>query len=180
MERNFQLMIFTEDFSEMQFRTFLKIIAGSQLDVTSELVTFKAVEAWVKHKFEKRATRAFKLLSKVRMHLLPVAIFKQLKTKTTCLSKLENFDAVIQKAIEDKKVPPAEWNKSAGNRFCNQNSYSIMSIGGVVNNKVSADAYLLHGKYFQDKAKKASLQTLAPTFLKKYYNLHAINLNGTV
>ena len=129
----------------------------------------------------KKSAQIFKLLSRVRLHLLPVPKLQKLKTKTFCLSELIIFDSVIKKAIEDKKFSPAEWSKSTGKCFCNRNSFSILSVVGAIGNKTQTDVYLLYGKNFQDKANMEQLPKLfAPMFIKKYYNLYAVNLNGTI
>ena len=173
VERAFQQVIQTKSFLETDFIYLYKMLNNSKLDVTSELVTFDAVNLWVDHNVETRRTFAMQLLSKVRLHLLPVVTLKQLKMKNNCLSKLENFDSIIEKAIEHKKVISSEWNSSTGNRFCNQDEYAILRIGGIVNRDISSEALLLHGENFQCKSK-------LPPLISGVNGCHAINLNGTI
>jgi hypothetical protein len=68
---NFEELIKTSSFSEVSEEILVEIISSDSLCVSKELSVFRAIEIWIAHEPEVRATRFSDLIKHVRMELVP-------------------------------------------------------------------------------------------------------------
>ena len=58
IERCFQMLTETENFSQLDFDCVMKIVSSSELNIHSEVEVFDAVNTWLKHNSEERSKYA--------------------------------------------------------------------------------------------------------------------------
>ena len=125
IERCFNMIVETESFLELDFKTVSKILASSSLQIDSEVEVYNAANKWFNHNIEKRRSFASKLILKVRLSLLSEHGLNYLKNESfkniDCLKVLKNRDNFY-------KNVSTYHNKS---RQCNQNMFQVILCGGI-------------------------------------------------
>ena len=125
IERCFSMIVETESFLELDFKTISKILASSSLQIDSEVEVYNAANKWLNHNIEERSKYARKLLLKVRLDLLSDDCLKYLLSESSCISKnndclevLKNINSFSKSTVHNKT------------RQCNQNMSKVLICGG--------------------------------------------------
>ena len=173
IEQCFEQVVQTEEYLHLEYHHVIKIFKSSQLNVSSELGLLNAIEKWIKYKNEQRIIFAMKLLTTIRLHLLPIVSLKELTQSANFFSQFHAFKAAVEKTIGNKQLNPNQFGVYTEHRFCSHACYSILSIGGSFNNNIGTNVFKLSGKKFSNL-------TELPYLEKSQASCHAVNVNGTI
>ena len=97
--RCFTMVVETDGFLELDYVSVGKIIDSSELDVTSELEVFNALDRWLSHNIEERSKFAKELLMKVRLPLISVAALSYFLHSFSSISKNVECVALLKQLI---------------------------------------------------------------------------------
>ena len=102
-----------------------KILASSELSITSEIEVFKVAERWLNYNIKERSKYAKDILLKVRLHLLSKDTVRLLLDDSTFFIKDDDCVEILNKYCEDISFlnTSSAYQKS---RCCNQNSYCFV------------------------------------------------------
>ena len=78
IERCFTIVSDDESFLDLEHKLISKILASSNLLITSEIEVLKVANSWLNHNSKERSQYAEDLLLKVRLHLLSTETIKYL------------------------------------------------------------------------------------------------------
>ena len=130
IERFFTIVSDNESFLELEYNFVSKILASSELLITSEIEVFKVVVKWLNHKIEERSKYAEDLLSKVRFQLLSTEIIRHLLNDSK-YKKADGCVNFLNKMIDTRQNCiyrfPSCYHTS---RYCNQKYFKLLVSGG--------------------------------------------------
>ena len=159
IERCFTMICKTNGFLEIDFPYLSKILASSELLITSELQVYNSARDWIGFDHKERCKFSKDLLLKVRMPLLPDGIFMTLQKtfhKTPLLSpfvKTEDWLSVINEILNNKgKYYQGKSSIYYTNRYNSQDMFYFLFLGGqeLTSNKVKeASVKQINGKDFK-------------------------------
>ena len=153
--------VIAESLLELEFVLFSRILASSELFVTSELEVLDASIKWLSHNFEERKQFGARLLRKVRLHTLP-SLQRSLPLKNNkCREMVEEAHKRSREKPDDRK-----------SRYCSQKNFEALVCGGFVD----------------DDARKVKLFSLPefkarktlPNMKQGRLNFEAVYLKGSV
>ena len=136
MERCFPMLVDSKSFLELGYKSVLKILSSSNLNIDSELEVFNAVVMWLSH-LKERGKHAKNLLFTVRLSLLTISALKHVKCKYS--SFIDDF-TFIDNLISEKIKSPRVLDFKSQTRFSEQGKFDIMVCGGKYDNALR-DAY---------------------------------------
>ena len=123
IQRCFTMTVDTENFLNLEFRSVAKILSCSELNVTSELKIFKAVQTWINYNSEKRNKFGKDLLLKVRIPLLSE---NELKYIEKSLMNKNKFLYTLTKEILKQKDFNGKSHIYFTRRHCTQYDFNIL------------------------------------------------------
>ena len=170
IHKHFQQVAETEEFLELEYKYLTKILRSSKLNVTSELSVLNTVNSWVSHNKKSRSTFFIKLLSYVRLHLLPPFALNELKCTTAWFSKLKGFKSAVEKVEINGTLT---LNSVSGNRVCSKHNKSILCIGDGGNNSASTNVFEISTSDF-------GKITALPSLKENQSCSVALNISGTI
>ena len=144
IERCFTMIVTSPNFLELGFNFVDKILASSELNVTSEQEVLNAAEQWVNYNFKERSNFGKDLLLRVRLPLISDHALTDMLDKpyvlrsSSVFRKIENCVALINEFLENKNSLHAK-NSSVYTiaRYCSQNMFNILVSRGYINKTVS-------------------------------------------
>ncbi|XP_077292098.1 kelch-like protein 5 isoform X2 [Arctopsyche grandis] len=98
---NFNEVICTEEFLNIEFNILLDLVKSDDLNVSSEMTVFKSVQRWAQHDFSNRKDHFSSLIEFIKLPLLPVEVlFDEVQplVNEKCLS-------IVVDAIQWKTIP---------------------------------------------------------------------------
>ena len=119
VERCFAIIAESESFSELDFALVLKVLASSELYVTTEREVLEAAKKWLKHNFEERCKFGLKLLQKVRLGLLS----HKDRLLSECLFEDWELYDLLDEAYKNRKL-------NCESRYCSQTSFHVIVLSG--------------------------------------------------
>ena len=129
-----------------------------------------AVNSWVSDKKKSRSTFFIKLLSYVRLHLLPPFALNELKCTTAWFSNLKGFKTVIEEAERNRILT---LNYASGHRICSKHIKFILCIGDSSNNNASTNVFEISTSDF-------GKITALPSLKENQSCSVALNISGTI
>ena len=138
MERNFTMVVDTENFLQLDFNIVKTLLASSSLNIDTEVEVFEAAVAWLNYNFDERSKHSKDLLLKVRFPLLSEAVLKSLITPNSSLRKINNYRKIIKSLIEGRHHDFKDNLYKHKNknyyiiRYCNQNMFDIFTRRGLM------------------------------------------------
>ena len=122
VERCFAIIAETESLSELDFALVLKILASSELYVTTEREVLEAAKKWLRHNIAERSKFGAKLMQKVRLCLLS----DKDSLLSECGSLFENSEMydLLDEAYKSCKL-------NCESRYCSQTSFGVLVCGGL-------------------------------------------------
>ena len=137
IERCFTMVCKTNDFLELDYTTVKKIVASSELRVSSELEVWKAAVYYVNHNYGKRKMFLKEILLKIRLHSLSDYALKSLN-KSLTLNKLSGCAGIVNDVLLNKTTNfyPNKPSNFQLSRFCSQNNFDIFVSGGYSRNTI--------------------------------------------
>ena len=131
IERCFTIVSDTDNFKQLDYTLISKILASSELLITSEIEVFNVAERWLNYNIEERSKYAKNILLKARLHLLSKDTKKQLLNDSTFLKTDDGCFKILNKilgSIENNS------NKSSTiyhtSRYCSHKSFKLIAYGG--------------------------------------------------
>ena len=132
IERWFTTVADSKEFLELDFTCLAVILNRSELLIGSELQVFDAMNAWLNHKFIERSKHVKYLLEILRLSLLTIPALNNILDKNLWIAMNDECSEVIKKVIEYKnKLPFNIINNLPPSRYCSQNNFDIVIVGGV-------------------------------------------------
>ena len=128
VERCFSMVVWTENFLQLDFDLIAKFLDNSELNIHTEVEIFNVVIAWLKYNKEERSKYAKQLLQKVRLTLMTNHALKYMLECVSVFDENLNFIEIITEVYEGKLK-----NKLSSpytNRYCSQNMFSFLICGG--------------------------------------------------
>ena len=127
----FTMLVETHNFLLIDYTVLSKLLASSELHITSELEVFNAANGWLNFNSEERNKFAQMILLKVRLPLLSDAVLRCILNKTSCFTAIDDCVAIIEQNLESKElVIETKTNIFTTNRYCNQNMFNMIIFGG--------------------------------------------------
>ena len=129
--RCFTILVETPSFLELDFTLVSKILASSELLITTELEVLNAANAWLSYNTEERKKFAKDLLLKVRLPLLSDHALKHISNESSCFTKIVECVNLL-KQVSDYKDNFYRYKSSISctRRYCNQKLFNILICGG--------------------------------------------------
>ena len=112
-----------------------------------------------------------KLLSKVRLHLLPVFALKELKQSSAQFSKIKSFETTVEQAIINKQLNSNV--NLCGHRLSTLDKHSILCIGKCSETNTNTNVFQISGE-------KLEQVTELPHLEGNQSASTAVNVNGTI
>ena len=173
IERFITMVSETNNFLELDFAFLSKILASSELDITSEVQVHNAACNWLNFKYKVRLEFANSLIMKIRIPLLTDAVYKSLKVHSPLLSleKKNNLSPGIKK-LKDRNH---YHDKCSLTRHNSQKKYDFLILEKFkINDKLSMSVHSFCSKNFQIKT-----QVIQKTFNLKYL-FNSVYVNGNL
>ena len=130
IERFFTILIDNDMFLELEYTFISKILASSELLITSEIEVFKVANRWLNHNFEERSKYAEDIFLKVRLHLLSTLTIRHLLNESKYFKKhgcVKFLSKIIHCKVKFFFKSSRNFHTS---RFCNQNYSKLLICGG--------------------------------------------------
>ena len=123
----------SQEFFELSFYLVSKILSSSQLEVTSEMEIFNALDSWISHCVKQRTKFAMCLLKKVRLPLLSNYALEHILQKSLSFSESSDCIEFLKSVIHNKElVYQDKSSTSYQRRYCEQKSFNLLVLGGKV------------------------------------------------
>ena len=106
IERCFPMVAETTGFLQLDHANVSKILASSEVRVSSEIEIFAAAESWISYDFQGRSHFAENILLKVRLPLLSLDALKSILCNSCSFGKIETCKALIQGFLNWGKFTP--------------------------------------------------------------------------
>ena len=129
IERCFPIVCEKNNFKILEFAQVAKIISSSELHIDSEMEVIIAIDNWISYDFEERSKFAVRLLSKVRLNLLPADALNRILDSDMPFSKIDDCVSILTKGFKNNE----SCLKNKRSRYCTQNMYNIILSGGFIN-----------------------------------------------
>ena len=131
IQRCFTIVSIDESFLELEYKFISKILASSELLITSEIEVFKVANRWLSYNIKERSKYAEDLVLKVRLHLLSTETVRHLLNDFS-LSKKDDGCIKFLNKILDYGVNCFYKSSSISykSRYCNQKYFKLMVCGG--------------------------------------------------
>ena len=132
IERCFTIVSDNESFLELGYYLFSKILASSELLITSEIEVFKVANRWLNHNIEERSKYAEDLYLKVRFHLLSTETIRHLLNNSSRLEKYDSCVKFLNKMLDCRVNCFYKSScKSHTSRYCSQKNFKLIVCGGL-------------------------------------------------
>ena len=131
IQRLFTIVSDEKSFLELEHNFFSKIIASSELLITSEIEVLKVASRWLNHDIEERSKYADDILLKVRLHLLSTETIRHLLYDSTYFKKHDSCVKTLNEMLDcrEKKSYKSSSIYHAS-RYCNQKYFKLLVLGG--------------------------------------------------
>ena len=117
---------------DLEYNLISKILASSELLITSEIEVFKVANSWLNHNNKERSKYAKGLLLKVRLPLLSTETIRHLLLDSKCFEKNDSCVKFLNKIL---KCKVNDFYKCSSNyhtsRYCNQKYFKLLICGGL-------------------------------------------------
>ena len=133
IHRCFTMVAETPEFVELNFDIISKILSSSQLEVTSEMEVFNAVDCWISHCFEQRSQFTMCLLKRVRLPLLSDYALEHILQNSSSFSKSSECVKFLKGVMDNREL--AFKDKSSASyqtRYCEQKYFNFLVLGGKI------------------------------------------------
>ena len=134
IERCFPMVAETQNFLEVEFNEFSKILNSSELNIHSELEINNAASSWLRHNSTERSKFAEQLLLTVRLPLLSDHALQYILNESSPLTENSDCVNILKKtSIRKENIFQNKSSKYYTSRYCNQTKYNILICGGMNN-----------------------------------------------
>ena len=131
IERCFTIVSENKNFLELEYNLMSKILASSELLITSEIEVFKVVNRWLNHDIEERSKYTEDLYLKVRLHFLSTETLKCLLNDEKLFEKDECCVKILNKLLDCKEKKLYNFSSNYHTtRYCNQKYFKLLVLGG--------------------------------------------------
>ena len=149
IERCIVMVSKTKNFFELDFTFLSKILASSELHITSELQVHNAACNWLYFKYKKRLKFANSLIMKIRIHLLTDGVYKSLLDSPLLSLENENKLSLVKQNLKHRRH---YHNRCSTTRHNSQEKYDFVILDSlIVNYKLFLSVQKTCGKNFQKK-----------------------------
>ena len=125
------MVVDSQNFLELDFMFVERILANSNLRITTELEVFNAAHNWISHNIKDRTKFAKSLLLNVRLSLLSEYALKHLLNNSSSFSNNDACVEILKKHLHKKDNLVGHRSElSSTNRYCSQNKFGILVCGG--------------------------------------------------
>ena len=118
-----------QSFSDLDYSLVAKILASSELQITSELEVCYFANKWLSYNFDERKKHAKQLLSKIRLDLMSEQHLKSILKEFLSFVKVEECVDLLKKVLKNKKK--FKVSSSSKHRCCNHGNFNFILCGGL-------------------------------------------------
>ena len=137
IERCFSIFVENKNFLDLSFFLVSKILASSELFITSELEVLDAANKWLSYNFVSRKMFGKNLLLKVRLHFLSHHTFEYSKNSFSSFCEIDECNVILKEAFKaNGKVVINSCSINCKRRYCNQTMFNILVCGGRKSGKI--------------------------------------------
>ena len=129
--RWFNVLVNTRNFLELDYSIVSKILASSNLNITSEIEVYNSAAKWLGHNIKDRSKYAVNIFLTVRLPLLSDHALKYILDKSLSSFKVDECIAISKEIFQRKNY--CFQNKSNiyhTSRYCNNKSFNVLVCGG--------------------------------------------------
>ena len=131
VERCFPMVVESNEFLELDFKSVGKILSSSELNIDSELQVFNAADEWLCHNITGRSKYAKYLLLKIRISLLSIPALNYIIRNESCFATSDECVKIMNEVLVNKTKGHRSNKVSSITRYCNQSNFNIIVCGGV-------------------------------------------------
>ena len=175
--RCFTMVVERNNFLYLDYNCISKILASSELLITSEVEVFNAANLWLNYDIKERCKLAKNLLLKVRLPLLSDNALRNLLYKPSLFTKIYESRSILENCLNDKTI--IFQTKSSiyyTNRYCNQTNFDVLVCGGR-SRIYGCDSVK---KVIVDDANNFQTCKALPSMIEGRYSCNAVCLNGEI
>ena len=125
IQRCFTMVVESESFLQLEPELVVKILASSELHVTSELEVVNAANAWLG--VEGRGGHARRLLTTVRLPLLPPLALKEVLSGSSPIASNDECVGLLERALKKENESSEQ---QVASRHCGRGGFSMLVCGG--------------------------------------------------
>ena len=130
LQRFFTIIVDDKNFLELDFICISRILASSELLITSELEVCNAADKWLNHNIEERCKYFKELVLKVRFNFLSADTIELLLNESTLFTKVREHLSNKKEVLDCKEYFNRHRNNTnLTSRYCNQNMFHILTCG---------------------------------------------------
>ena len=170
------MMVDTDNFLELDYTLVARILASSELLITSEVEVYNAADRWLKYNIEERRKFAKDLLLKVRLHLLSDDTLKHLLSKPSSFTAIDECISIVELNLTSRTECFKEKSGTYYNhRYCNQKKFNILVCSGYhgIYQVLVKDVNQINGSNFNE------VTAMLPMIKERQYS-KAVCLKGEV
>ena len=131
IERCFSIFVENKNFLDLSFFLVSKLLASSELFITSELEVLDAANKWLSYNFVNRKKFGKNLLLKVRLHFLSYHTFEYSKNSFSSFCEIDDCNVIIKEVFKaNGKVVMNSRSINCKRRYCNQTMFNFLVCGG--------------------------------------------------
>ena len=131
IQRCFTIVSDNESFLELDYNSISKILASSELLITSEVEVFKVTKRWLNYNIEERSKNAKDLYLKARLHLLSAETIRRLLNDENFFEKGDCCAEILNQMLDCKEKKIFKFSSNYHTiRYCNQKYFKQLVLGG--------------------------------------------------
>ena len=131
IERCFTVVSNNESFLELEYNSVSKLLASSELLITSEIEVFKVTKRWLNYNIEERSKYAKDLYLKSRFHLLSAETIRRLLNDEKFFEKGDCCAEILNQMLDCKFKKLFKFSSYYHTtRYCNQKYFRQLILGG--------------------------------------------------
>ena len=139
IDRSLTIINDVQSFQELDYTCISKILASSELLITSELEVYYTADKWLNYVIKDRSNYAKNILKKVRLQLLSGPTLEYLLNETTFFSRNDECIKLLNEFLDSKiKLSKNNLGVSKSSRYHSRKEFGIFICGGYDVHKLSA------------------------------------------
>ena len=169
------MLVESQNYLELQYTSVLRILTSSELNITSELEIYNAVNKWLSYNIEERSKFAKVLSQTVRLSSLSDHASNYVLDQSSSIYKIDKCVEVLKKSFYERdSLYQNKISSGDSDRYCNQESFNIIVCRGH-NTQVETTS-----KNVEFNAYNVGILNIIPIMTEEEYCSEAVCIKGEV